>query len=212
MLNSYYYSPYSFEGRTRCAWYWLPVLVMVALALPVNILLNIPATLAQLHQQSISWLNCANMVFSTVLDLALLPATLAFSARRLHDVGWSGWWQLLWLVPVFGWVACLVLLFWPSMAGPNRFGPQPTMECGTVVPPGESGLPWSCTAWPQPEKAWFTGWELVGLIVLPVIFGWNAFIKPANHAGAMRLYVFSLILSNLSTIMTALIYLGRLSS
>ena len=38
----------------------------------------------------------------------LVPA-LAVGARRLHDTGLSGWWQLLHLVPYLGGLVLLVL-------------------------------------------------------------------------------------------------------
>ena len=45
-----------------------------------------------------------------VASLALLLPALAAGARRLHDIGRSGWWQLLgltgigWLVLIYFWV------------------------------------------------------------------------------------------------------------
>ena len=42
--------------------------------------------------------------------------TIAVSVRRLHDVGKSGWWCLLWVfpVPVLGWIYLVPLLCKPS--------------------------------------------------------------------------------------------------
>jgi uncharacterized membrane protein YhaH (DUF805 family) len=54
--------------------------------------------------------------------LALLFPTLAVSARRLHDTGRSGWWQLLWwCIPVIG---LLVWIYWcvQDSEGPNKYG------------------------------------------------------------------------------------------
>jgi uncharacterized membrane protein YhaH (DUF805 family) len=55
--------------------------------------------------------------------LLLLPA-MAVTSRRLHDVGRSGWWQVL-VLPVFLGIGLLVLLYWwvqPSQMEPNKFG------------------------------------------------------------------------------------------
>lgn len=52
-------------------------------------------------------------VFGAVVGLLLLLPLLAAGARRLHDAGHSGWWQLLALVP-FGGVVPLVMLALPS--------------------------------------------------------------------------------------------------
>ena len=43
-----------------------------------------------------------------LLNLALLVPSLAVGARRLHDVGRSGWWQLLMLTVI----GILVLIWW----------------------------------------------------------------------------------------------------
>lgn len=59
---------------------------------------------------------------STVASLVLLLPTLAVGARRLHDTGRSGWWQLLAFIPFVGIVVLIV--FWAS-AGQhsNAYGP-----------------------------------------------------------------------------------------
>lgn len=49
-------------------------------------------------------------IFSIVV---LLPA-LGILVRRLHDAGFSGWWALLLLVPVVGWIAVVILACLPS--------------------------------------------------------------------------------------------------
>ena len=47
---------------------------------------------------------------STVFSLATLLPSLAVTARRLHDINRSGWWQLIGLVPVIGLIVLLVFL------------------------------------------------------------------------------------------------------
>ena len=53
-------------------------------------------------------------LFSGLLGLAAFLPSTAVAARRLHDTGRSGWWQLLWLIPLFG---QLILIFWWSQRG-----------------------------------------------------------------------------------------------
>ncbi len=51
---------------------------------------------------------CAT-VFASFLSLVLLLPQLAVGARRLHDIGKSGWWQLLAFIPVIG---IIILIIW----------------------------------------------------------------------------------------------------
>jgi uncharacterized membrane protein YhaH (DUF805 family) len=63
-------------------------------------------------------------LFTVYLVATLLP-TLAVVARRLHDIGRAGWWQLVAAVPLVGWLVCL---FWFVRAGDpeaNRWGAPP---------------------------------------------------------------------------------------
>jgi uncharacterized membrane protein YhaH (DUF805 family) len=58
---------------------------------------------------------------NSLVSLALLIPSIAVGARRLHDIGKSGWFQLLWMIPVIGWA---LLIYWavqPS-AGSNEYG------------------------------------------------------------------------------------------
>ncbi|HQS21047.1 MULTISPECIES: DUF805 domain-containing protein [unclassified Acidovorax] len=57
-------------------------------------------------------------VINGIASLALLLPALAVGARRLHDIGRTGWWQLLLLTGI----GFLVLLYWwvqPSDASAN---------------------------------------------------------------------------------------------
>lgn len=59
-----------------------------------------------------------------ILSLVTFIPTLAVGARRLHDTGRSGWWQLLHLIPLVG---IIVLIIWwceDSHQGANEYGPS----------------------------------------------------------------------------------------
>ena len=64
-------------------------------------------------------------MISMLFSLATLLPSLSVGARRLHDTNRSGWWQLLWLIPVIGWIVMIVFLVQEGEAGDNRFGNAP---------------------------------------------------------------------------------------
>ena len=45
--------------------------------------------------------------------------------KRLHDLNLSGWYQLLFCIPILGALFHLYVLFHPGTAGPNGYGGQP---------------------------------------------------------------------------------------
>ena len=62
---------------------------------------------------------------NALASLALLLPSLAVGARRLHDINKTGWWLLLWLVIIVGWI---ILIIWAIKKGDgasNRFGSDP---------------------------------------------------------------------------------------
>ena len=59
-----------------------------------------------------------NLIFS----IALLIPSISVTARRLHDINRSGWWQLLWITVVGG----ILLIVWHATEGEkkkNEYGP-----------------------------------------------------------------------------------------
>ena len=51
--------------------------------------------------------------------------TLAVGARRLHDIGRTGWWQLIGLVPFIGVLVLIIFFVLDSNPGDNKYGPNP---------------------------------------------------------------------------------------
>jgi uncharacterized membrane protein YhaH (DUF805 family) len=78
-----------------------------------------------------------------ILSLGLFLPSLAVAARRLHDTGRSGWWMLLGLIPLIGWVVLLIWYVGRGEDGPNRFGADPRAP-GDWTPAGAAALnrPW----------------------------------------------------------------------
>ena len=64
-------------------------------------------------------------VIGRIIGIALIIPTLAVGARRLHDTGRSGWWQLLQLLPIVGTIILIVFWVQDSNAGENQYGANP---------------------------------------------------------------------------------------
>jgi len=59
---------------------------------------------------------------SALFSLGVMLPSLAVGARRLHDTNRSGWFLLLWFIPLIGWI---ILIVWAVQEAiePNRFSP-----------------------------------------------------------------------------------------
>jgi uncharacterized membrane protein YhaH (DUF805 family) len=62
---------------------------------------------------------------STIFSRVVLIPSIAVSARRLHDIDRTGWWILIGIVPLIGWVILLVFHVQDGTPGTNRYGPNP---------------------------------------------------------------------------------------
>ena len=108
-----------FEGRARRKEYWLFILFNV-LAL---ILLNIADNLLGTYDEELK-----TGLLSGVYSLIVIIPSIAVSVRRLHDTDKSGWWLLLYLIPLFGSLVLLIFFVLDSQVGTNRFGVNPKLD------------------------------------------------------------------------------------
>lgn len=106
---------FGFYGRARRSEYWYWVLFTFLLSLVAGILDLIIGT----------DYDAGGGVLSTIVSLAILAPSLAAGARRLHDTGRTGWWQLIMLIPVIGFFVLLVFFVFDSQEGENKYGPNP---------------------------------------------------------------------------------------
>ena len=65
-------------------------------------------------------------LLSGIYTLAAIIPSIGVSIRRLHDIGRTGWWILIALVPVIGGLWYLIECgFLPGTPGPNNYGADP---------------------------------------------------------------------------------------
>ncbi len=95
-------NPFSFDGRIRRTEYGVSFIIYVVVAVIVNAIIESSRDAA-------------------ILGLAYIPMLWflwAQGAKRCHDVGNSGWWQL---IPFY----VFWLLFQDGQPGPNQYGENP---------------------------------------------------------------------------------------
>jgi len=103
-----------FRGRARRTEYWMFTLVSVLVSV---VLAFVDAVLAL----DVGGFGLLGLLYG----LAVLLPSLAVGARRLHDTGRSGWWQLIQIVPVIGMIVLIVFLATDGVRGANSHGPDP---------------------------------------------------------------------------------------
>lgn len=97
----------NFNDRARRKEYWMFILVYMI----INIVL------AVLGLDMISML----------VGLVLLIPSISIAARRLHDTGRTGWWQLIVLIPIIGIIVLIVFLVQDSH-DENEYGANPKLD------------------------------------------------------------------------------------
>jgi uncharacterized membrane protein YhaH (DUF805 family) len=122
-----------FNGRARRSEFWWFFLFTIIVSFVASILDTILGTD---YAGSTS-----GGLINSLASLALLLPGLAVGARRLHDTGRSGWWQLLWIVICIGWI--FLFVWWAQdSVGDNQHGASPKgIGAGGTPPPGPYGQP-----------------------------------------------------------------------
>ena len=59
-------------------------------------------------------ISAVSPMLGMLFSFGTLVPSLAAGTRRLHETQRSGWWQLLWLVPLVGWIVIIIFLAQPA--------------------------------------------------------------------------------------------------
>ncbi|WP_394210329.1 DUF805 domain-containing protein [Enterovibrio calviensis] len=97
-----------FSGRARRKEYWMFILFYLIFSIVLTIVDQI----------------LGSAFLSLIFSLALLVPSISLTARRLHDTGRSGWWQLIALIPLVGAIVMIVFLVQDSKED-NEYGVNP---------------------------------------------------------------------------------------
>ena len=108
-----------FSGRARRKEYWMFVLF--------NFIFSLVASLLDLAIFGLVLTTGVGPLYIVYIVAVFVPG-LAVAVRRLHDVGKSGWYLFIILIPIAGPIWFLVLACTDSQAGDNKYGPNPKEE------------------------------------------------------------------------------------
>lgn len=105
-----------FHGRSRRSEYWYFALFYFLICIALGIVDGITGTASA---------QTGFGLLGPLFVLAMFIPSLSVGVRRLHDIGKSGWWLLLSLIPLVGFIVLLVWACRDSEPGTNAYGPNP---------------------------------------------------------------------------------------
>lgn len=100
----------NFRGRSTRSEYWWVMVASIFISIIIAIINGIIAVAT----------DEPSVLFTTIVCLALLLPIISLCIRRLHDVGKSGWFILLALLPIVD--LYLIYLYCQPSDGPNQWG------------------------------------------------------------------------------------------
>ena len=110
----------NFSGRARRKEYWMYVLVQSIIMIGLMILDSILGLDFELQGISLGY----GYLYLIGVIIHVIPS-LAVLVRRLHDVGKSGWFYFIFLIPIIGIIWLLVLYCTEGQKQDNKWGPDP---------------------------------------------------------------------------------------
>ncbi len=121
---------FDFSGRSRRLEFWMffplqfvPLLCLAFWIFRILVTIGMNGDNGHAIEDAAGSIGTAIACFGLFLAALFIP-TLALQVRRFHDQGMSGWFVLLNLIPLGGFVV-LALMCRDGMRGDNRYGPDP---------------------------------------------------------------------------------------
>jgi len=115
----------NFTGRARRREYWMFTLVYMIILIACTVLDNILGTVFMMDVGPLGEISMGYGWVYTICGLIHFIPGLAVVVRRLHDVGKSGWFYLIILIPFIGLLWLLILYCTEGPKENNKWGPDP---------------------------------------------------------------------------------------
>lgn len=111
-----------FRGRARRKEYWGFVLYFLVSTITAGVAGGmIDVAVGNLEDESPVFA----VIFTGIVAIAMFVPGIAVTVRRIHDIGLSGWFVLVGLIPSIGNLILFVFSVLPSQQHENRWGPPP---------------------------------------------------------------------------------------
>jgi len=111
----------TFDGRSRRSDYWYVVLANIIIGIIIGPISGFIPSL------SYTFGNISYSYLGFIYSLVTFIPGLALTVRRLHDTGKSGWYILMNLIPLVGWIFVLIKLVSDSEPD-NEYGANPKVQ------------------------------------------------------------------------------------
>ena len=115
----------NFKGRARRKEYWMFVLVNAIILIACMVLDNILGTVFMMDAGPLGEISMGYGWLYFICTLVHFTPALGLVVRRLHDVGKSGWFYFIFLIPIIGIIWLLVLYCTEGQKLDNKWGPDP---------------------------------------------------------------------------------------
>ncbi len=109
----------NFSGRASRSEYWWFYLFTVLVSTGTQILMGVFAALGDAGIM-------IGLGFGVLVMLGIFLPSLGVSVRRMHDIGKSGWFLLIGLIPCVGLILLIVWMVSDGEPHDNMYGPVPT--------------------------------------------------------------------------------------
>ncbi len=98
-----------FTGRSRRKEYWMFFIFNVLITLVLEFIDR----------------SLGTKFIGALYGLVVLVPSIAVTVRRLHDIGRTGWWALIGLIPIIGFIVIVIFAATEGDRGNNEYGPDP---------------------------------------------------------------------------------------
>ena len=115
-----------FQGRAGRREFWFFVLFYAVTCAVLSVIDNMIFGASPTVTAGAGWsMTGGFQPLTSIFAIVSLVPIIAVTVRRLHDTGKSGWWAMVGLIPLIGWIWVLILCAAAGEVRANAFGDAP---------------------------------------------------------------------------------------